>query len=57
LKANFESQMADFERLALTMDLSIPKDAPVALDDIPSGEVTSKDCSVSDSGSARKPEG
>jgi hypothetical protein len=34
--------MADFERLALTMDLSIPKDAPVALDDIPSGEVTSK---------------
>jgi hypothetical protein len=42
LKADFESQMADFESLALTMDLYIPKDAPVALEDVPSEEVTSE---------------
>jgi hypothetical protein len=42
LKADFESQMADFESLALTMELSIPKDAPVAWEDVPSEEVTSE---------------
>jgi hypothetical protein len=32
---------ADFESLALTMDLSIPKDSPVASEDVPSEKVTS----------------
>jgi hypothetical protein len=36
VKADFESQKADFESLALTMDLSIPRDAPVASEDVTS---------------------
>jgi hypothetical protein len=41
-KADFDRRKADFESLALTTDLSIPKDAPDASEDVPSEEDTSE---------------